>query len=137
MHRDFQFRNRSKNRLRIRSRHVAAVFAALLVSGCATFSPDRGMTVVADVAGDAINKDVISIQTAEDAVRAQDAVKRLLRPTLTQDSAVQVALRHSGGLQSSYNELASAQADMVRESLPPTPTFSIFRIAAGGALEAE
>src|ERR1700687_5626097 len=137
MHRDFQFRNRSKNRLRIRSRHVAAVFAALLVSGCATFSPDRGMTVVADVAGDAINKDVISIQTADDAVRAQDAVKRLLRQTLTVDSAVQVALLNNRGLQASYNELALAEADMVRESLPPNPTFSIFRIAGGGALEAE
>ena len=137
MHPDFQVRNRSKNRLRIRSRHVAAVFAALLVSGCATFSPDRGMTVVADVAGDAINKDVISIQTADDAVRAQDAVKRLLRQTLTVDSAVQVALLNNRGLQASYNELALAEADMVRESLPPNPTFSIFRIAGGGALEAE
>jgi outer membrane protein TolC len=95
------------------------------------------MRVVADVAGEAIKKDVISIRTADDAERAQEAVRRLLRQTLAVDSAVQIALLNNRGLQASYNELASAEADMVRESLPPNPTFSIFRIAGGGALEAE
>jgi outer membrane protein TolC len=95
------------------------------------------MTVVANVAGDAIKKDVISIRTADDAVRAEDAVKRLLRQTLTVDSAGQIALLNNRGLQASYNELALAEADMVGESLPPNPTFSIFRIVGGGALEAE
>src|ERR1700682_1927655 len=137
MHPDFQLRNCSRNRPKPGSRPVAALFAALLLSGCASFSPDHGMTIVADVTGDAIKKDVISIRTADDAERAQDAVKRLLRQTLTVDSAVQIALLNNRGLQASYNELALAEADMVRESLPPNPTFSIFRIAGGGALEAE
>src|SRR5439155_456800 len=39
--------------------------------------------------------------------------------------------------QAAYNELALAEADLVQESLPPNPTFSIFRIAGDGALEAE
>ena len=126
MHPDFQLRNRSRNRLQTGS--VAALFAVLLLSGCATFSPGAGMRVVADVAGEAIKKDVISIRTKEDAERAQEAVRRLVRQTLTVDSAVQVALLSNRGLQASYNELALAEADMVRESLPPNPTFSIFRI---------
>src|ERR1700736_2066014 len=137
MQSDFHFRNRSGNRLRIGSRHVAALFAALMLSGCATFSPDGGMTVVANVAAETIKKDVISIRTSEDAERAQEAVRRLLRRTLTVDSAVQVALLSNRGLQASYNELALAEANMVQESLPPNPTFSIFRIAGNGALEAE
>src|ERR1700694_3906127 len=116
---------------------VAALLAALLLSGCATFSPDGGMTVVADVAGETIKKDVISIRTADDAERAQEAVRRLLRQTVTVDSAVQVALLSNRGLQASYNELALAEANMVQESLPPNPTFSIFRIAGDSALEAE
>src|ERR1700716_4306715 len=116
---------------------VAALLAALLLSGCASFSPDGGMTVVADVASEAIRKDVISIRTADDAERARELVGRLLRRTLTVDSAVQIALLNNKGLQASYNELALAEADMVRESLPPNPTFSIFRIAGGAALEAE
>jgi outer membrane protein TolC len=117
--------------------HGTALLTAFLVSGCASFSPDHGMTVVAGVAGEAIKKDVISIQTADDAERAEEAIRRLLRQSLTVESAVQVALLSNRGLQASYNELALAEADMVRESLPPNPTFSIFRIAGGGALEAE
>src|SRR5258708_26004266 len=135
MHPDFHFRNRAGNRLR--ARHLAALLAALLLSGCATFSQDGGMTVVADVAGETIKKDVMSIRTSKDAERAQQAVRRLLRQTLTVDSAVQVALLSNRGLQASYNELAWAEANMVQESLPPNPTFSIFRIAGDSALEAE
>src|SRR5258706_8350037 len=101
MHPDFHFRNRAGNRLR--ARHGAALFAALLLSGCATFSPDGGMTVVADVAGETIKKDVVSIRTKEDADRAQEAVRRLLRQTLTVGSAVQVAFLSNRGLQASYN----------------------------------
>jgi outer membrane protein TolC len=137
MHPDFQFQNRCGNRLRIRSRHIVALFAALLLSGCATFSPDGGMTVVADVAGETIKKDVISIRTADDAERAQEAVRRLLRQTLTVDSAVQVALLNNKGLQAAYNELALAEADAIQESMPPNPTFSISSIAGDGATETE
>jgi len=56
---------------------------------------------------------------------------------LTVDATVQIALLNNRGLQAAYNELALAEANMVQESLPPNPTFSIFRIAGGGALEAE
>jgi outer membrane protein TolC len=125
------------NRLRITSRQVAALLAGFFLSGCATFSPDGGMTVVADVAGETIRKDVISIRTADDAERAQEAVRRLLRQTLTVDSAVQIALLSNRGLQAAYNELALAEVDLVGESLPPNPTFSISRISGNGALEIE
>jgi len=116
---------------------AAALLAALVLSGCATFSPDGGMRVVADVAGETIRKDVVSIRTADDAERANEAVRRLLRQTLTVDSAVQIALLSNRGLQASYNELALAEADLVGESLPPNPTFSISRISGDGALEIE
>ena len=125
------------NHLRNTSRYVAAVLAGLVLSGCATFSPDGGMTVVADVAGETIRKDVVSIRTADAAERAQEAVRRLLRQTLTVDSAVQAALLSNRGLQASYNELALAEADLIGESLPPNPTFSISRISGNGALEIE
>ena len=64
-------------------------------------------------------------------------MQRLLRRGLTVDTAVQVALLNNRGLQASYNELALAEADMVGESLPPNPNFSISRIAGNGALEIE
>jgi outer membrane protein TolC len=95
------------------------------------------MTVVANVTGETIKKDVVSIRTEDDAEWAKGAVQDLLRRSLTVDAAVQIALLSNRGLQASYNELALAEADMVQESLPPNPTFSIFRIAGDGALEAE
>jgi outer membrane protein TolC len=116
---------------------LAALLSTLALSGCATFSPDGGMTVVANVAGETIQKDVVAIHSDEEAEWAHSAVQRLLRRPLTADAAVQISLLNNKGLQASYNELALAEADMVRESLPPNPTFSIFRIAGGAALEAE
>ena len=121
------------------SRPVVGVvlFSSLFLPGCATFSPDAGMSVVAGVASETIKKDVIAIKTQDDAQRAGFAVKDLLRRTLTVDSAVQVALLSNRGLQAAYNELALAETDLVADSLPPNPTFSISRISGSGAVEIE
>jgi outer membrane protein TolC len=95
------------------------------------------MTVVANVAGETIKKDVVSIRTEDDAERANAAVQGLLRRGLTVDAAVQIALLNNRGLQASYNELALAETNLVQDSLPPNPTFSISRISGDGALEIE
>ena len=122
---------------RRKSSGAALLLSALLLSGCAAFSPDQGMTMVASVADQTIKKDVVSIRTPDDAERAQNAVRELLRRTLTVDAAIQVALLGNRGLQASYNELGLAEANLVGDSLPPNPTFSISRIAGDGALEIE
>lgn len=119
------------------NRSALALTVSLLLSGCATFSPDRGMGVVADVADHTIKKDVIAIRSVDEAQRADGAVKQLLRRTLNVDTAVQVALLNNRGLQAAYNELALAEADRVQESLPPNPTFSVSRISGNGATEIE
>lgn len=108
---------------------LTALVSAFALSGCATFSPDGGMSVVAEVAGQTIKKDVVAIRSTEDATQAKDAVRDLLRRGLTVDTAVQIALLNNRGLQATYNELALAETDLVQESLPPNPTFSISRIA--------
>jgi hypothetical protein len=56
---------------------------------------------------------------------------------LTVDAAVQVALLNNKGLQAAYNELALAEAELVQESLPPNPVFSISDISGDGASEIE
>lgn len=124
----------------VRRFHMAplvALVAALALSGCASFSPDGGMSVVAGVADAAIGKDVVAVRRDGQAAMVRDEVQRLLRRPLTVDAAVQVALLNNKGLQASYNELALAEADMVEQSLPPNPTFSVSRIAGGGAIEIE
>ncbi len=124
-------------RFRPTNRSMLALTVSLLLSGCAAFSPDGGMTAVHDIAGSALRKDVVAIRSANDARRADGAVKRLLHQTLSVDTTVQVALLNNRGLQAAYNELALAETDLVQDSLPPNPTFSISRIAGGGAIEIE
>ncbi len=93
--------------------------------------------MVANVVGETIGKDVVSIRTEDDAERAKGIMQGLLRRNLTVDTAVQIALLNNRGLQGAYNELALAEADLVGESLPPNPVFSISRISGDGAFEIE
>ncbi|MGB3490577.1 MAG: TolC family protein [Xanthobacteraceae bacterium] len=118
-------------------RSVLVLTISLFLSGCATFSSDGGMSTVAAIADGTIRKDVVAIRSSDDAHIANDSVKRLLRQTLSVESAVQVALLNNRGLQAAYNELALAETDLVQDSLPPNPTFSISRISGGGAIEIE
>jgi outer membrane protein TolC len=116
---------------------AALVTAGLALSGCASFLPDSGMGVVSDVAHQTIGKDVALVRSADDAERAEAGVKHLLGRTLSADAAVQIALLSNKGLQAAYNELALAETDLVQQSLPPNPVFSISRIAGDGASELE
>ena len=118
-------------------RRTAGVAFAILLSGCATFSQDGGMTPVALFAGDVLHKEVAVIRNPDDAERAREAVQRIRRKVLTADAAVQIALLNNRGLQAAFNELAIAEAEMVGDSLPPNPTFSISRIAGSGGFEIE
>lgn len=111
--------------------------ASLALSGCASFLPDSGMSVVSDVAHQAIGKDVAFVRSAEDADRAEGSIKHLLARPLSADAAVQIALLSNKGLQAAYNELALAETDLVQQSLPPNPTFSISRISGDAASEVE
>jgi outer membrane protein TolC len=116
---------------------LAALAAALGLAGCASFSPDGGMGVVADIAGHTTGKEVASVRSDDDAERIHAATRKLLARPLSADGAVQVALFNNKGLQAAYHQLALSEADAIEASLPPNPTFSLMRISGDGALEAE
>lgn len=109
----------------------------LALSGCASFSPDQGMDIVATIASDGVVQPVVKIRNDEEAREAQATVRTLLRRTLTADLAVQIALLNNKGLQAAYNELAIVEANGVEASLPPSPTLSLARLTAGPELEIE
>ncbi|TQF33329.1 TolC family protein [Bradyrhizobium sp. UNPA324] len=113
------------------------VLTAFSVSGCAAFSPDSGMSAVSELTSQTINKDVAFVRTGDGAGAVDARVHQLLARTLSVDSAVQIALLNNKGLQAAYNELALAEADLVEQSLPPNPIFSISRITGNGASEIE
>ena len=122
------------------ARHFAPgllLLAALSVSGCAAFSPDSGMTAVSELTSETIKKDVAFVRTAEGAGAVDARVRQLLSRTLTAETAVQIALLNNKGLQAVYNELALAETDLVEQSLPPNPVFSVSRISGNGASEIE
>jgi outer membrane protein TolC len=122
----------------LRARTTLGVLSmSMLLAGCAAFSPDAGMSGVADIAARTIAKDVVAIRSIDDVERVNAVVSALLRRSLTVDAAVQVALLNNRGLQAAYNELALAEADSISQSLPPNPTFSLSRIAGNGASEIE
>ncbi|MCA1536499.1 TolC family protein [Bradyrhizobium sp. NBAIM03] len=122
------------------SQHFARgllVLAALGLSGCAAFSPDRGMSAVSDLTSQAINKDVAFVRSAEGAAAVDARVRQLLSRTLSVDAAVQIALLNNKGLQAVYNELALAETELVEQSLPANPVFAVSRITGNGASEIE
>jgi outer membrane protein TolC len=125
----------------VSARHAALrsllLASAVGLSGCASFSRDGGMTLVSDVTSQAIGKDAALVRSADEAANASDKVQRLLSRPLTAGAAVQVALLNNKGLQAAYDELALAETDLVQQSLPPNPTFSLLRIFGNGASEIE
>ncbi|WOJ89964.1 TolC family protein [Methylocapsa polymorpha] len=108
---------------------------ATALSGCASFSPDGGMSVAAGIVAKELKEETVAIRTPEDASSARARIEHLLKRPLTADAAVQIALLNNRGLQAAYNELGVAEAAMVRASLPPNPSFSLSRIS--GTLESE
>lgn len=116
---------------------VVAFAGALALGGCASFSPDRGMSAVEEFGGAPIGKEVLAIRSEEDAAAARATVEKLLARRLSADDAVQIALLNNRELQAAYNELGISEAQMVQASLPANPTFTIERIAGVGSVEIE
>ena len=115
---------------------AASLTLSILVSACASFSPDGGMSLVQDRAGGELGKDVVKIRSEADAAEAEARVNALLAKPMTADSAVQIALLHNRGLQAAYNDLGISEAEMVEASVPPAPTVSLARLT-GAELEIE
>ena len=116
---------------------LAPLVLLLLLGGCASFSPDGGMLAVNEITAPALGGQAEAIRTPEHAEDARLRVKALLRPPLSADRAVRVAILNNRELQAAYNALALSDAARVQASLPPNPTFSLERIAGAGAVEIE
>jgi outer membrane protein TolC len=130
-----------RQRLAFRLSRVAlravACLAAHSLQSCAGFSPDGGLSGVSAITAPTLAQDAIALRTPQDDEAAQARVRALLRRPLTATAAVRIALINNRDLQAAYNALGISEAAMVQASLPPNPTFSLSRIAAGGAFEIE
>ena len=127
-------------RLRAQARCLGVTTVALspfLLSGCASFSPDAGLSTTKTYAAVELDKDVVKITNEAEAISVKARVDELLRRPLTPDSAVQIALLQNKALQASFNELGVAEAQFVLATLPPAPRVSVTRLAASMELEIE
>jgi outer membrane protein TolC len=110
---------------------------ALSLVGCASFSPDAGMSVVSGIAATALGQEARRIDMEQAADAARIRVRRILTSPLSAESAAQIALFNNKGLQAAYNGLGIAEAARVEASLPPNPTFSLSRISTSVELDVE
>jgi len=120
---------------RWRSGPAITLALALSLPGCVDFSPDAGLDPAIGAAKSGWNKDAVKITDDAGTAVAQERVAALLKQPITADTAVQIALLRNKDLQASFNDLGIAEAAFVRASLPPSPQFSISRLAGEGDVE--
>lgn len=111
--------------------------AALLLAGCASFSPDGGFSAVEQRTRAHLGQDLAWARTAADRESIDRRVAELLAQPLTADAAVQLALLNNRGLQAAYAELGISEADLVQAGRLPNPGFSFARLRRGDEVEIE
>lgn len=107
---------------------LAVALAALLLTGCASFSADGGLDGISAITRTRAGA-VVSLQKSEaDTGKVQAEVEKLLAEPLSADSAVRIALMNNRGLQASLADLGVAEADRVQAGRLRNPGFSFSRL---------
>ncbi|MGA0610486.1 TolC family protein [Caldimonas sp. KR1-144] len=111
---------------------------ALVLAGCASFSPDGGAGRVAELTQERTGLASTYQRTAGDVDTARARIAELLKQPLTADSAVELAYLNNRGLQASFSELGIAESELVRAGRLRNPSFGFGRLReAGGVVEIE
>jgi outer membrane protein TolC len=114
---------------------TTTVAAAVVLAGCASFSPDGGAGKVSELTKERTGQ-VVTVQRNEaDTNSAFSRVAELLKQPLTPEAAVEIAFLNNRGLQASFSELGIAEADRVRAGQLANPSLSFGRLAGGGVTE--
>ena len=116
-------------------RLTAAAAAALVLAGCASFSPDGGFGRVSELTRERSGQAPSYPRTVEEADTARSRVAELLAQPLMLDGAVEVAYLNNRGLQASFNSLGIAEAELVRAGRLRNPLFSFGRLSGDGVVE--
>ncbi len=113
---------------------IAATLGVLL-SGCATLSPDGDTSDIQQLVQGKTGG--VSVTLTQDPSAVQTTVVELLKGPITAESAVRIAVLNNPSLQASLATLGVSDADRVQMGRPPNPHFSIGRFTAGDTLEIE
>ena len=107
----------------------------LVISGCATLSPDSDAASVEQLVQGKTGG--VAVTLSQDPQAVQAALADLLKGPITAESAVRIALLNNPSLQASMATLGVSDADRVQMGRLPNPHFSIGRFTAGDTLEIE
>jgi outer membrane protein TolC len=118
-------------------RLVLAPLAVLLVSGCATLSPDGGFGTVKEIVQDRGGREALWARTDGDSEAIQATVRQILSHPLSVDDVVHIALINNRGLQATYAEVGIADTELVEASWPRNPGFTFSHLQGGGDKEIE
>jgi outer membrane protein TolC len=118
-------------------RLLVVAAAAVVLAGCASFSPDGGFSAVEQAASDRLGKEVRWARSDSDRAAIDQRVAELLGQPLSMDDAVQLALLNNRGLQASFHDLGISEADLVQAGRLPNPGFSFGRLTKGDEIELE
>ena len=114
--------------------------AALLLSGCASVSPQEAFQPVQSDASALSGHQVAWNRETADDQKAEAEVRHLLSVPLGANDAAQVALLNNPDLQATFEEIGISQADLVQAGLLKNPTFAAswrFPDVAPGITDAE
>ncbi|MCC7351955.1 MAG: TolC family protein [Phycisphaerales bacterium] len=103
---------------------IAVGLVAVVVSGCASTSPDAGFDQVRDIIAQRTGHQVQWRGHGTEDTAIDEAVGVMLAHELTVDQAVQIALLNNRHLQADFEDLGIAQADLVRAGLLSNPVFA-------------
>ena len=113
---------------------IIPLFMIALLGGCTHVPRDGDFSEVERLVGERIPQRVHWYQGGEEDEQVKVALNSLLKQPLTAQSAVQIALLNNRRLQSEYEYLGIAQADLVQAGLLSNPVlFSSIRFPKGGA----
>lgn len=112
---------------------VTLLVTIAVLAGCAHVPRDGDFETVKRYVGEKIPQTVHWYQGGEEDARVKASLKNLLEEPLTLQSAVQIALLNNRDLQSEYENLGIAQADLVQAGLLSNPVlFGSIRFPKGG-----
>ena len=117
----------------------STVLAAATLAGCASLSPDAGLSAVQAAAAPHLGVDVTlqAARSAQDEDHIAQQVAALLAQPLTADAAVHLALLNNKGLQAAFAELGVSEAEWVQAGRLPNPGVSFGRLTRGAEVEHE
>jgi len=116
---------------------TAAAAILLLLSACASFSPDGGFGTVEQAVSSRTGQTTQWVRSPDATDSVQARVTEMLARPINADDAVRIALLNNAGLQAEYASLGIAEAELVQASRWRGPRLSFARLTRGDELEIE